>query len=122
MGNYRQLSVWKQAHGFVLRIYQWTKSFPDRERYGLTAQLRRAAVSIVSNIAEGSGRQGDREHIRFLRIARGSVCELECQLLVSRDLGYLDPGVWQLLDRECQDLSRMLNSLIQSLGETERDS
>jgi four helix bundle protein len=115
MGNYRQLSVWKQAHRFVLSVYQGTKSFPDRERYGLTAQLRRAAISVVSNIAEGSGRQGDREYIRFLRIARGSVCELECQLLVSRDLGYLPPDAWQRLDKDCQDLSRMLNALIRSL-------
>jgi four helix bundle protein len=90
MGNYRQLSVWKQAHGFAMSVYQGTRDFPDRERFGLIAQLRRAVVSVVSNIAEGSGRQGDREHVRFLRIPRGSVCELECQLLLSRDVGYLE--------------------------------
>jgi four helix bundle protein len=118
MGNYRQLSVWKRAHRFVLSVYQKTRSFPDRERYGLTAQLRRAAISVVSNIAEGSGRQGDREHVRFLRIARGSVCELECQLLLSRDVGYLEADAWQLLDNDCQDLSRMLNALIRSLEKT----
>jgi len=68
MGNYRQLSVWKQAHGLVLEVYRSTGNFPGCERYGLTAQLRRSALSIVSNIAEGSGRQSDREHVRFLRI------------------------------------------------------
>jgi four helix bundle protein len=115
MGNYRELTVWKQAHSLVLSVYQKTGSFPDRERFGLTAQVRRAAISIVSNIAEGSGRQGDREHVRFLRIARGSACELECQLLLSRDVGYLEASAWQLLDRDCQDLSRMLNALIRSL-------
>jgi four helix bundle protein len=122
MGNYRQLSVWKRAHRFALGVYRSSGTFPARERYGLTAQLRRAAVSIVSNIAEGSGRQGDREHVRFLKIARGSVCELECQLLLSRDLGYLESGAWKLLDDDCQDLSRMLNGLIRSLDRSARDS
>jgi four helix bundle protein len=122
MGNYRQLSVWKRAHGFVLGVYRSTGMFPDRERYGLTAQLRRAAVSVVSNIAEGSGRQGDREHVRFLRIARGSVCEIVCQLLLARDLGYLESGAWKLLDDDCQVLSRMLNGLMRSLTRNERDS
>jgi four helix bundle protein len=117
MGNYRQLSVWKRAHNFVLGVYRSTGSFPDHERYGLTAQLRRAAVSVISNIAEGSGRQGDREHVRFLRIARGSVCEIECQLLLSRDLGYLDADAWKLLDDDCQDISRMLNGLARSFSQ-----
>ena len=114
MGNYRQLSVWKRAHEFVLGVYRSTGTFPDCERYGLTAQLRRAAVSVVSNIAEGSGRQGDREHTRFLKIARGSVCEIECQLLLSRDLGYLDAVAWKLLDDDCQEISRMLHGLVRS--------
>jgi four helix bundle protein len=118
MGNYRQLSVWKQAHRFALSVYQKTVGFPDRERYGLTAQLRRAAISVISNIAEGSGRQGDREHVRFLRIARGSVGELECQLLLARDVGYLEASAWELLDKDCQDLSRMLNGLIRSPDRT----
>ncbi len=114
MGDYRQLSVWKRAHGLALGIYRSTGSFPDRERYGLVAQLRRAAVSVVSNIAEGTGRQGDRELARFLRIARGSVCEIECQLLLSRDLGYLQPEKWMALDGDCREISKMLNGLIRS--------
>ena len=116
MGNYRDLSVWKLARELVLRIYQQTAGFPDSERYGLTVQLRRASISVISNIAEGSGRQGDREHVRFLKIARGSVCEVESQLLVSHDLGYLKPEAWALLDEECQKISRMLNGLIRSLS------
>ena len=114
MGNFRQLAVWKRAHDLALAIYRNTGSFPDRERYGLTAQLRRAAVSLVSNIAEGSGRQSDRELAMFLRIARGSVRELECQLLLSRDLGYLPSEAWAALDRDSQDISRMLHGLIRS--------
>jgi four helix bundle protein len=105
MGNYRQLLVWKRAHTLALDVYRATQRFPTEERYGLTAQLRRAAVSVVSNIAEGSGRLGDREHIRFLRIARGSVSEVECQLLLSRDLGYLGSSAWTVLDGQSQDLA-----------------
>jgi four helix bundle protein len=115
MGDYRQLSVWKRAHGLSLDIYRSTQSFPDSERYGLTAQLRRAAISIVSNIAEGSGRQSDREQARFLRIARGSTSELECQLLLSRDVGYLKPGAWLILDSDCREVARMLSGLINTL-------
>ena len=89
VGNYRQLRVWKQAHKLALEVYRSTETFPARERYGLAAQMRRAAVSVISNIAEGCGRQGDKELSRFLRIARGSVRELDCQMLLSRDLGYL---------------------------------
>lgn len=123
MGNYRQLTVWKRAHQFALAIYRISRGFPDRERYGLTAQLRRAAVSVVSNIAEGSGRLGDPEQVRFLRIARGSVCEVECQLLLSRDLGYVQADSWRLIDKDCQALSSMLNGLVRSLdGRRHRDS
>jgi four helix bundle protein len=114
MGDYRRLSVWKRAHGLALGIYRSTASFPDRERYGLVAQLRRAAVSVVSNIAEGSGRQSDKELARFLRIARGSACEVECQLLLSRDLGFLQQDSWTTLDSDCREVSQMLNGLIRS--------
>ena len=79
MGDYRQLAVWKRAYALTAEIYRSTRPFPDSERYGLTSQMRRAAISILSNIAEGSGRQSDREQVRFLRIARGLTCELECQ-------------------------------------------
>ncbi len=116
MGDYRQLLVWKRAHGFALEVYQSTRSFPDSERFGLTAQLRRAAISIVSNIAEGSGRRADRDQARFLNIARGSVCEVECQLLLSRDVGYLKSDAWETLDGNCREIGRMLNGLIRALG------
>src|SRR5918995_4395892 len=76
----------KCAHSFALEVHWCTSSFPASERYGLAAQMRRAAVSVVSNIAEGCGRHHDPEMVYFLRIARGSVREVECQLLLSRDL------------------------------------
>jgi four helix bundle protein len=115
MGDYRQLAVWKRAYSLTAEIYRSTRPFPDSERYGLTAQMRRAAISIVSNIAEGSGRQTDREQVRFLRIARGSACELECQLLLSRDVGHLKPADWLILDSDCREVGRMLTGLIKSL-------
>ena len=115
MGNYRKLKVWQRAQAVALRIYRSTESFPIRERYGLAAQIRRASVSVVSNIAEGCGRLGDRELTRFLRIARGSVRELECQLLLSRDLAYLPQALWDELNRDIDEISRMLNGLIRSL-------
>ena len=115
MGDYKQLLVWKQAHGLALEIYRATRLFPNDERYGLVAQMRRAAVSIVSNIAEGAGRQSDREHSRFVRIARGSVHEVQCQLLLSRDLGYMASDKWVVLDGTVQEISKMINRLAGSL-------
>ena len=112
MADYKQLTVWKLAHVLTLGVYRSTQDFPTTERYGLVAQLRRAAISVVSNIAEGSGRRGDREFARFLRMAYGSTCEVECQLLLSRDLGYLGIEGWEKLDTECQKLGKMLNGLI----------
>jgi four helix bundle protein len=115
MGDYRQLLVWRRAHAFTLNVYQSTRSFPPAEQFGLTSQLRRAAISIVSNIAEGSGRRADRDHARFLSIARGSTCEVECQLLLSRDVGYLNEDAWESLDGECRGIGRMLTGLILAL-------
>jgi four helix bundle protein len=115
MGNYQQLKVWKRAHTFALELYRSTESFPDRERYGITSQLRGAAISVVSNVAEGSGRNSNRDQARFLQIARGSICELECQLLLARDIGYLTAETWSALDRPCREIGKMLNGLIRSL-------
>jgi four helix bundle protein len=115
MGDYKELLVWKQAHRLALEIYRATRLFPNEERYGLVAQMRRAALSVVSNIAEGSGRQSDREQSRFLRIARGSVHEVQCQLLISRDLGFLTPDTWLVLDGAVQEISKMIHGLVSSL-------
>jgi four helix bundle protein len=112
VGSFKNLEVWRQAHALTLAVYGATRSFPAAERYALQSQLRRSAVSIASNIAEGGGRRGDRAFVHFLRIARGSAAELEYQLLVARDLDLLVPGDWQVLEARTQRVSRMLLGLI----------
>ena len=87
--NYKELKVWQRSYQLCLEIYGITKGFPKEERYGLSSQIRRAAVSVPSNIAEGYGRKTTPEYIRFLYIAYGSNCELETQILLSKDLGIL---------------------------------
>ncbi len=87
MRDFRNLTVWRKAHAFVLAVYRATRRFPDEERYGLTSQARRSAVSVSANLAEGWGRFGDRERARFVSIASGSLSECRCHLLVSQDLG-----------------------------------
>jgi four helix bundle protein len=86
--GYRNLGVWRKSMAVVKSVYVVTRQFPKIENYGITNQMRRAAVSIPSNIAEGKSRQGDKEFARFLLIARGSLAELETQLLISQDLFY----------------------------------
>jgi four helix bundle protein len=114
-GSYKDLRAWKQSVDLALEIYRITKAFPKDELYGLTSQLRRAAVSVSSNIAEGKGRSSDKELILFLHHARGSLLEVETQLLIARELGYLmEPQAGQLLGL-AEDLAKMLNALINSL-------
>ena len=86
--KHHQLVVWKEGMALVASVYEMTARFPCEEIYGLAAQMRRAAVSVPSNIAEGAGRGGDREWLQFLEIARGSLCELETQVLIAQELGY----------------------------------
>ena len=95
MRNFHELKVWGKAHRLVLSVYQATRHFPAEERFGLTLQLRRAAASAPSNIAEGCGREGERELARFLSIAAGSLSEVEYQLLLAHDLGYLDETIYR---------------------------
>jgi four helix bundle protein len=115
MKNFRDLKVWERAHAYVLRLYRSTSTFPREEVYGLTSQIRRAALSVPSNIAEGCGRQGDPELARFCQIAMGSASEAEYQLLLAHDLGYLEPTEYQELDQQLSEVKRMLNGLIQKL-------
>lgn len=116
MGDYKQLAVWQKAHQLVLEVYQVTMSFPQEELYSLTSQIRRAALSIPSNIAEGSGRGYDKEFIRFLQIAIGSTNEVEYQVLLAHDLGFLDTAVHQQLNGQVIEVRRMLIGLIKSLS------
>ncbi|MFH0763878.1 MAG: four helix bundle protein [Candidatus Omnitrophota bacterium] len=89
LGSFKDLIAWQKAYKLTLEIYKITKNFPREEQYGLSAQMRRAAVSVVSNIAEGYGRKGRAEYINFLSMAYASLSELETQLLLSKDLEYI---------------------------------
>jgi four helix bundle protein len=120
MADYRRLKVWEIAHRNVLDVYAVTARFPAPERYGLTAQLRRAVISVPSNIAEGTGRRGDGDFKRFLAIALGSNLEFEYQLLVSRDLGFLSEADHQKIAGQVASVSRMLNALMARLEKGSR--
>jgi len=113
--NYKELKVWQRSYQLCLKIYKVTKIFPKEERYGLTSQIRRSAVSIPSNIAEGYGRKTTADYIRYLYISYGSVCELETQILLSMDLGYIDSAIIEKIKDEIQQIERMLKGLIKSL-------
>ena len=110
--SFRNLKVWKECHSLTLTIYQSTAKFPPDERFGLVQQLRKAVDSLESNIAEGSGRGTDSDFRRFLFIALGSLAEVECQVQVSRDLGWLIETVYGKLIVRIVEIRRMLMSLI----------
>ena len=111
MGDSRKLDVFARAHRLTLDIYSATHRYPQDEMFGLSSQTRQAAASIGSNLAEGSGRESDRELARFTPIALGSASELEYHLLLARDLGFLAPTDWTNLDDEVRRVPRMLASL-----------
>ncbi len=114
--SYQDLVGWQKSMALVTEVYRHTKDFPPNEIYGLISQLRRAAVSTPSNIAEGQGRLSPGEFKQFLGHAKGSVFEVETQLLIARDLGYLsDQAAQGLLDR-VQEVGRILSGLLNSLG------
>ena len=114
--SYRDLIVWQKAMVLVKAVYESSKSFPRDEQFGLTQQLRRSAVSIPSNIAEGSGRGTTQDYVRFLQIARGSLFEAQTQLELTRDLQFLsEPRTAEILAL-CNEIERMLNALITKLS------
>lgn len=113
--SHRDLRAWKAAFEAGLRVYEATRQFPGDERYGLTPQLRRAAVSIASNIAEGYGRGRTSDYLRFLRIARGSAYEVDTQLCFALQFGYLSQGQFDELMAKLNDAGRLLAGLIRSL-------
>ncbi|MGH7516021.1 MAG: four helix bundle protein [Gemmatimonadales bacterium] len=115
MGDFRRLDVWQRARGLSLEVYLATRSMPRSELFGLTSQLRRSAISIAANIAEGCGRNTDPELRRFLRIALGSAAELECLLWLAADAGYVVPAEAFRLANEAARLCRMLATLIRKL-------
>jgi four helix bundle protein len=115
MQDFRKLRVWMVSHQLSLHIYKYTQVFPKEELFGLTGQIRRSAVSIPVNIAEGCGRDSQAEMLRFLRIANGSASELEYELLLAHDLGYLDKASYDILFGELISIRKMLNVFIQKL-------
>lgn len=109
--NFRDLVVWQKAYQLSLKTYDVTKDFPKMELYGLTSQMRRAAVSVCSNIAEGFGRFGAKEKDQFYAIAKGSLTELECQFLIARGIGYTNDSETQKVLAEIDEVQRVLNGL-----------
>ena len=116
MKDFRQLKVWDRAHQLTLEIYQVTATFPRDETDGLTSQMRRAASSIPSNIAEGCGREGDAELSRFCLMARGSATEWEYQILLARDLNNIESKQYEQLTQQAVEIKRMLTVLVQKLN------
>ena len=114
--DFRDLKVWQKAHQLTLSIYRTTTCFPVEEKYGLITQLRRSAVSIAANIAEGCGRGSDPDFGRFLQVAMGSASELEYELLLSHELGFVDASLHQELFQRTTEVKRMLTSLLQKLN------
>src|SRR5580698_6420591 len=112
--SYRDLVVWKKSMALVLEVYRCTQTFPKTETYGLTSQLRRAAVSIPSNIAEGQARLSTGEFKQFLGNARGSLMEVETQILIARDLSYLENHRSETLLASAREVGRILNGLLAS--------
>lgn len=119
--TYRDLVVWQKAMSLVTELYKTTNNFPQNEIYGLTGQIRRCSVSIPSNIAEGYGRNSVTEYIRFLRIAAGSLYELQTQLEISLNLKYLGKIDFEKLFESSREIERMLCSLIRKLNGKKAD-
>ncbi len=117
--TYKDLDIWKKARSLVKEVYLVTRNFPKDEMYGLMSQMRRCAVSIPSNIAEGYGRQFKKETIQFLHIARGSLFELETQFFIASDLGFIETEQLEKLTLQLDDCKKLLNGLIKYFDNTE---
>ena len=115
MRDFRDLAVWQKSHQLTLDVYRATRSFPVEERYGLTAQLRRSVASVPTNIAEGCGRDGERELARFLAIAAGSASETEYHLLLALDLEYLPRATHEDLNARVNEVKKMLGAFHRKL-------
>jgi|SRR5271154_3234512 len=116
--SFKDLRVWHEAMKLTLEVYKSTTSFPKHETYGLAQQMRRAPVSVPSNIAEGKGHRSDREFTHFLFHARGSLLELQTQILIAQELQYLPEGCAQHMQQLANGVGRTLNGLINSLSKS----
>jgi four helix bundle protein len=115
MKDFRKLKVWEQSHSLTLEVYKLTRDFPKEELFSITSQLRRAIVSIPTNLAEGCGRGSDKDFKRFVQIAMGSASESEYLLLLSQELDYISSKEFNKLLSEIQEIKKMLSSLISKL-------
>ncbi len=113
--SFQDLETWKKGHAFVIEIYKNTKQFPKEELFCLTSQMRRAAVSLTSNIAEGFSRQSPKEKIQFYSISLGSLTELQNQLIISKDIEYLTEKDFFNMNEMSIEISKMLNGMIKSI-------
>jgi len=113
--NYKELDVWRKAVSLAIEIYKATSRFPEMEKFGLTAQIRRAASSVPANIAEGWGRGTTKEYIQFLLVARGSLMELETHAIIGQRLRYLSQEQLTAVQEQIEEVGKMLNGLIRSL-------
>ncbi len=116
INSFRDLLVWQKGMSLVTEIYQCTQNFPTNEQFGLTSQMRRSAVSIPSNIAEGYGRNSTGDYKRFLQVAVGSLFELQTQIEISKNLHFINEIVYKKLIENAQELDRMLLSLIKKIN------
>lgn len=112
INSFKDLNTWKEGHRLVIMVYEITKIFPKEELFGITNQLRRAAVSITSNIAEGFSRQSYKDKVHFYSTSLGSLTEVQNQLMISRDINYLDTASYNTLEAQSIVVSKLLNGLI----------
>lgn len=110
--TFKDLVAWQKSHAFVIQIYKNTNSFPDTEQFGLTTQLRRAAVSVASNITEGFGRRSAKDRSHFYDMARASLHEVQAQLLIAKDVDFLSNELYTVLEEKSQEAHRLLTGLI----------
>jgi four helix bundle protein len=115
MKDFRDLAVWQKAHALALIVYRLSGGFPREELYGVTSQIRRATLSVPTNLAEGCGRGSDLDFARFVQMAMGSACELEYLLLLAKDLRFLSPTSYQPVIENLVEIKRMLAALLKKL-------
>ena len=118
MRNFQDLAIWKRSHALAIEIYKLTKTFPKDEVFGQVSQIRRAIVSIPTNIAEGCGRRTKTEFAQFLNIASGSASEVEYELLLAKDTGYISEQQYQHLNNEIREIRSMISTYMTRLHET----
>ena len=117
---HKKLEAWKLSMELVIDVYRTTDGFPNQEKYGLTDQIRRATISVPSNIAEGAARQTKKEFTNYLHIAQGSLSELDTQIELARQLGYLEDKTWRILDERMERIDKLISGLIHHLNLKER--